>query len=45
MFITKSSIMNRWFSDLFEWLFECENIFGFKGLEGYGYDEIICVFG
>ena len=35
MFITKSSIMNQWFTDLFEWLFECENIFGFKGLEGY----------
>ena len=35
MFITKSSIMNRWYEDLFEWLFECEKIFGFKGLQGY----------
>jgi len=35
MFITKSPIMNRWFTDLFEWLFECEKIFGFKGLQGY----------
>ena len=35
MFITKAPIMNRWFSDLFEWLFECEKIFGFKELEGY----------
>ncbi len=35
MFITKGPIMNRWFTDLFEWLFKCESIFGFKGLEGY----------
>ena len=35
MFITKSPIMNRWYEDLFEWLFECEKIFGFKGLKGY----------
>ena len=27
--------MNRWYEDLFEWLFECEKIFGFKGLKGY----------
>ena len=27
--------MNRWYEDLFEWLFECEKIFGFKSLQGY----------
>ncbi len=35
MFISKSQIMNRWFEELFEWLFECEKIFGFKNLHGY----------
>jgi hypothetical protein len=36
MFIAKPHIVNRWFSDLFSWLFECEKTFGFKKL--YGYD-------
>ena len=35
MFITKSEIAEKWFSDLFSWLFECEKIFGFKNLKGY----------
>lgn len=35
MFITKSVIMNKWFEDLFDWLFSCEKIFEFKGLKGY----------
>ena len=36
MFISKSpKIMNSYFSDVFEWLFKCEKIFGFN-LEGYG---------
>ena len=35
MFITKPSIANQWFSDLFPWLFRCENEFGFKNLSGY----------
>jgi len=35
MFISKSKIMNQWFENLFDWLFECEKIFGFKGLDGY----------
>ena len=35
MFITKSPIMNRWYEDLFQWLFECEKIFKFEDLKGY----------
>ncbi len=36
MFITRSKkIMNEYYSVLFEWLKNCENIFGFN-LEGYG---------
>lgn len=35
MFISKPSIANQWFSDLFPWLFRCENEFGFKNLSGY----------
>ena len=35
MFISKSYIMNKWFENLFEWLFECEKIFGFEVLKGY----------
>ena len=35
MFISKKKIMNRYFNDLFNWLFECEKYFGFKTLKGY----------
>ena len=36
MFISKSTkIMNSYFEQIFEWLFKCEEIFGFN-LEGYG---------
>ena len=35
MFISKSEIINNWFENLFEWLFECEKIFGFESLKGY----------
>ena len=35
MFISKSHIMNKWFENLFDWLFECEKIFGFEVLKGY----------
>ena len=36
MFICNSShIINSYFSEVFEWLFKCEKIFGFD-LEGYG---------
>jgi len=35
MFIAKKDIINNWFQDLFNWLEECEVIFGFKNLHGY----------
>ena len=35
MFISKPEIINRWFNDLFTWLFKCEKIFGFDDLKGY----------
>jgi len=35
MFISKSDIIDRWFNDLFAWLFECEKVFGFDDLKGY----------
>ena len=35
MFIAKPLIINKWFTDLFEWLFKCEKIFGFENLNGY----------
>jgi hypothetical protein len=35
MFISKSNIIDLWFTDLFNWLFECEKLFGFKSLSGY----------
>ena len=35
MFITKKKIMNNYFESLFNWLFKCEKIFGFKNLSGY----------
>jgi len=35
MVISKKTILNRWFSDLFEWLFNCEKLFGFEKLVGY----------
>ena len=27
--------MNEWFKNVFDWLFKCENLFGFKDLFGY----------
>ncbi len=35
MFISKKRILNNYFKDQFEWLFECEKIFGFDNLRGY----------
>lgn len=35
MFISKKKILNHWYEDLFEWLFKCEDLFGFKTLIGY----------
>ena len=35
MFISKKKFLNNFFKDQFEWLFECEKIFGFENLKGY----------
>ena len=35
VFISKPNITNKWFSDLFGWLDNCEKIFGFDKLKGY----------
>jgi len=35
MFISKKKILNRWFKNLFSWLFKCEKKFGTKELHGY----------
>ena len=35
MVISKKKILHEWFSDLFEWLFDCEEVFGFENLVGY----------
>ena len=35
MVISKKKILNKWFKDLFTWLFKCEKIFGFRDLKGY----------
>ena len=35
MFIAKPFIADKWFQDLFTWLFRCEEIFGFENLKGY----------
>ena len=35
MCISKPSILNLWFKDLFSWLSKCEKIFGFSKLKGY----------
>jgi len=35
MYISKKKTLQKWFNDLFNWLFACEKIFGFKKLSGY----------
>ena len=35
MVISKKLILDKWFEDLFSWLFECEKVFGFQNLTGY----------
>jgi hypothetical protein len=35
MYISKKKILQKWFNDLFNWLYACEKIFGFKKLTGY----------
>ena len=38
-FSNKPKIIKNFYSDLFEWLFKCEKIFGFD-LKGYGQQRI-----
>ena len=35
MFVAKPKIIDLWFKDLFQWLDNCEKIFGFEDLKGY----------
>ena len=35
MFIARPEIIDKWFSFLFPWLERCEEVFGFKDLNGY----------
>ena len=35
MYISKKFFLQKWFKDLFNWLFKCEKIFGLKKLKGY----------
>ena len=35
MFIARPQVLDKWFSTLFTWLENCENIFGFENLKGY----------
>ena len=41
MFISKPEVANKWFSNLFPWLFRCENEFGCKNLSGH--DKTVCL--
>ena len=40
MLISKPRILNLWFRDLFEWLFECEKIFKFEDLKNYEFKRL-----
>ena len=35
MCIARPEILDKWFKDLFKWLFRCEKVFGLKNLKGY----------
>ena len=35
MYVSKKIFLQKWFRDLFNWLFKCEKIFGLKNLKGY----------
>ena len=35
MFIAKKEIADKWFGDVFSWLFKYEKVLGFKNLKGY----------
>ena len=45
MVISKKRILTRWFSSLFEWLFRCENIYGFDKLRGYDTQRLYAFLG
>ena len=40
MFICKTELIKSYYEEIFKWLKNCENIFGFKKLEGYGLQRI-----
>ena len=40
MCISKKKILNKWFKDLFDWLFKCEKVFGIKNLKGYDQERL-----
>ena len=40
MYISKKKILDRWFKDLFKWLFRCEKVFGTKQLKGYDQERL-----
>ena len=35
VFYISKNLLNSWYKTVFEWLFKCEQIFGFKELSGY----------
>ena len=39
-FSNNADLLNKFYQDLFSWLFECEKIFGFKDLVGYDTQRI-----
>ena len=39
-FSNNADLLNKFYEDLFSWLFECEKIFGFKDLVGYDTQRI-----
>ena len=40
MFVSKKNILEKWFHDLFKWLFECEKVFGLNDLKGYDQERL-----
>ena len=40
MFICRTELIKNYYEEIFNWLKKCENVFGFKNLEGYGLQRI-----
>ena len=40
MFICKTKFLNQYYKIIFPWLKKCEEIFGYKKLQGYGMQRI-----